>query len=47
MKNVNDFDYILYLLVEQLEDPFEYFDANRIMKIKDKFNNPDVGRIVD
>lgn len=43
MKNVTDFDYILYLAVEDLDDPFEYFDANRILKIKDKFNNPDVG----
>ena len=47
MKNITDFDYILYLVVEDLEDPFEYFDANRIWKIKDKFNNPDVGHILD
>lgn len=35
MQNVTDFDYLMYLHIEEL-DPIEYFDINRINKLKDK-----------
>jgi hypothetical protein len=36
MQNVNDFDYIAYLIVKNIEDPIEYYDVNRVHKLKDK-----------
>lgn len=42
MHQVNDFDYIAHLLVEHIEDPDEYYDANKIHKIRDKLS-PEVG----
>ena len=36
MVNVNDFDYIAYLIVKNIEDPIEYYDVNRVHKLKDK-----------
>lgn len=45
MENVTDFDYMLYLMVEGIEAN-EYFDANRILKLKDKLTS-EVGKILD
>lgn len=45
MENVTDFDYLLYLNVEGI-DPNEYYDANRILKLKDKLT-PEVGKLLD
>lgn len=36
---------LVYLIVENI-NPIEYFDANRILKLKDKLT-PEVGRILD
>jgi hypothetical protein len=36
MDNVNDFDYITYLNIEKIHDPGEYYDVNRVHKLKDK-----------
>ena len=36
MQNVNDFDYVTYLIVKNIEDPSEYYDVNRVNKMKDK-----------
>lgn len=35
----------MYLLVEDI-DPDEYYDANRILKLKDKLT-PEVGKLLD
>jgi hypothetical protein len=45
MENATDFDYLLYLLVEDI-DANEYFDANRCLKLKDKLT-PEVGKLLD
>lgn len=45
MENVTDFDYLLYLMVEDI-DAAEYYDANRILKLKDKLT-PEVGKLLD
>ena len=36
MQNVNDFDYMVYLIVRNIESPAEYYDVNRVNKMKDK-----------
>jgi hypothetical protein len=44
--NTTEFDFLAYLLVEEIDDPHEYFDANRMIKLKDKLS-PEVGKILD
>ena len=34
--NITDFDCITYLMIEKIQDPLEYYDANRILKLRDK-----------
>ena len=45
LERTNDFDYLVYLKTEQI-DPHTYYDANKILKLKDKVV-PEVAKIVD
>ena len=45
MEKTTDFDFLVYLKTEQI-DPNTYYDANKIMKLKDKVV-PEVGKIMD
>jgi len=45
MQQTNDFDKIAFLVVEKIEDPSDYYDVNRIHKLKDKLS-PEVGQIL-
>ena len=33
---VSDFDYVVHLSVEKIEDPCSYYDVNRVMKLRDR-----------
>jgi hypothetical protein len=46
MENVTDFDYILYLIIERIDDPGDYYDINRVHKLKDKLI-PEVGQLLE
>jgi hypothetical protein len=45
MQQVNDFDYITYLVVERIDDPEDYYDVNRVHKLKDKLT-PEVSQFL-
>jgi len=45
LENTTEFDLLTYLAVEDI-DPNEYFDANRMLKLKDKLS-PEVGKLLD
>ena len=48
VENANDFDYVAYLARQGIERASEYYDANRMMKIRDKMSAPtEVGHIVE
>lgn len=42
---INDFDYISFMLAEKIEDPEEYYDINRVNKLKDKLTS-EVGGVL-
>jgi hypothetical protein len=44
-QNLTDFDFIVYLTIEKIDDPDSYFDANRMLKLKDKLT-PQAGQIL-
>ena len=46
MQSVNDFDYMSFLISEAIEDPSEYYDINRINKLKDKLSH-EVGYLLN
>ena len=38
--NCTSYDYRVYLATQGIEEPSEYYDANRILKIRDKLPQP-------
>jgi hypothetical protein len=46
LDNTTEFDFLAYLLVEEIDNPQEYFDANKMLKLKDKLS-PEVGKILE
>ena len=45
LENTTDFDYLLYLLIEDI-NANEYFTQNKILKLKDKLTH-EVGELLD
>ena len=46
IKNTTDFDFLSYLIVENIADPASYFDANKVLKLRDKLS-PDCGKVLE
>jgi hypothetical protein len=44
-QNSNDFDIICFIITENIDEPLEYYDVNKINKLKDKLSL-EVGNIL-
>ena len=46
--NCTDFDFRAYLISQGIDDPSSHFDANRVLKLRDKMSAPaEVGPILE
>jgi len=41
--NSTDFDFVQYLASQGIDQPDDYYDANRLLKIRDRMTSPDTG----
>jgi hypothetical protein len=48
LKNATEFDFICYLVIQGIESAAEYYDPNRVLKIRDRLNNiEEVGPLLE